>query len=133
MLAGSLLAQSVTKVELAKDNGHGKPGAVVKGFAPSDNPLHCVVYLKPLSGPTVFSASLIAVNAGNRRDFNVATTNISGIAGSQSIDFKFSLQNPWPVGSYRISLKSGTKTLDNVAFDVKVVGLGKEVSAIGQR
>ena len=119
ILASAAFAQTVTKVELARDNGRGKPGAVVTSFAPSDNPLHCVVHIKPLTGPIVFTGTLTAVNAGGVQNYRVASTNVTGGSGMDLIDFKFSLQRPWPTGSYRIMLQVNGKQLKEVSFDVK--------------
>src|SRR5689334_15217798 len=92
------LAQTVTRTELAKDNGKGKPGQVVKGFAPTDNPIHCVLHLKPLTSPAVFTATLVAVHAADVQNYQVAMTNIAASAPMDLVDFKFSLPRNWPAG-----------------------------------
>jgi hypothetical protein len=119
VLAAASLAQTVTKIELAKDNGRGKPAQVVKAFAPADNPFHCVLQVKPLTGPTVFVATLIAVKAADVQNYTVATTNLAAGSRMESVDFKFSLPRDWPVGSYRIDIKVNGKTLKDVSFEIK--------------
>jgi hypothetical protein len=119
ILAATSFAQSVTKIELAKDNGRGKPGQVVKSFAPNDNPFHCVLQLKPLTGPTVFVGTLIAVRAADVTNYTVATTNLAAGARMESLDFKLSLTRDWPTGSYRVEVKVNGKTLKDVSFEIK--------------
>ncbi|MFI5386369.1 MAG: hypothetical protein ACHQ50_09635, partial [Fimbriimonadales bacterium] len=107
--------QTVTKIELAKDNGKGKPGQVVKGFSPTDSPLHCVIRLKPLSSTVIFTGTLIAVNAAKVKNFKIAATDLSATPGMDIVDFKFSLPRAWPVGNYKIELKANNKALRDVA------------------
>ena|ERR1044072_6955220 len=113
-------AQSITKVELAKDNGKGKPGDLVKSFSTSDNPIHCVVNLKGLETPLLFTGTLIAVNAERYRNFTVATTNISSVMGTTSMDFKFGVAKAWPAGTYRFEVKSTNGKLEKeFSFEIK--------------
>jgi hypothetical protein len=119
LLAALAMGQTVTKVELARDNGQGKPGEVVKSFSPADDPIHCVIRVKPLTGPTIFTGTLIAVNAEKYKNFQVATTNVSGIASTTSVDFKFRVGGSWPAGSYRIELKANGKALRDVTFEIR--------------
>jgi|SRR5579862_1479137 len=112
-------AQNITQLDLAKDDGKGKPGQIVKGFASSDNPIHCVIRIKTLSGPAVFTGTLIAVNAAKVTNYPVATANLSASLGIDRLDFKFSLPRPWPGGSYKIEIKSKDKVLKDVSFDIK--------------
>lgn len=109
----------VTKVELTKDNGKGKPGEVVKSFSTTDRPIHCVVHVKPLGSTVVFTGTLIAVSAGTYHNFTVSTTNISAILRSEAIDFKFSIPTSWPAGSYRITVKKNNHPLREMNFDIK--------------
>jgi hypothetical protein len=119
LLACLAFAQTVTKVELARDNGRGKPGQVVTSFSPSDNPLHCVVHIKALTGSGVFTGTLTAVNAGGVQNYRVASTSLTGASGVDQMDFKFSLQRPWPTGSYRIDVQFNGKPIRDIAFEVK--------------
>lgn len=118
-IASSAWCQTVTRVDLARDNGSGKPGQVVRSFSTGDNPLHCVVALKPLPGPTVFNGTLIAVNAGGVQNYRVASTDLSAATGMGQVDFKFSLPRPWPAGAYRIELKANGKPIRTVNFEIR--------------
>jgi hypothetical protein len=107
-------------MELAKDNGKSKPGEVVKSFAVSDNPIHCVVHLKPLDVTTVLTGTLIAVEAEKYRNFTVATTNITGVVGTTSVDFKFGVAKSWPEGSYKFLIKTADGKLQKeISFEIK--------------
>jgi hypothetical protein len=119
LLASVAFAQTVTKVELARDNGRGKPGQVITSFSPSDNPLHCVVHIKPLTGTAVFTGTLIAVNAGGVQSYRVASTSLTGGSGVDLMDFKFNLQRAWPTGSYRVDVQVNGKPLREISFEVK--------------
>lgn len=115
----SAFGQTITRTELAKDNGKNKPGQVVKSLSPTDNPFHCVLHFKPLPSAMVFTATLIAVRAADVKDYKVATTNISAASAMDLVDFKFSLPRNWPVGSYRIDLKVNNRPLTPVTFEIK--------------
>jgi len=115
---GVAAAQTVVKVDLAKDNGKGKPGLVVKSFSPADSPFHCVLHVKMLKGSMAFSATLIAVNAGRVKDRRVATAKVETKPGMDVVDFKFSLAKPWPIGSYKIEIEAGAKLLREVRFEI---------------
>ena len=117
-ISGAAAAQTVLKVDLAKDNGRGKPGQVVKSFAASDNPLHCVLHVKMLKGSMAFTGTLIAVNAGRVKDHTVATANVDTKPGTDVVDFKFSLAKPWPAGSYKVDIKAGPKLLREIDFEI---------------
>ncbi|HWA82719.1 MAG TPA: hypothetical protein VG820_04765 [Fimbriimonadaceae bacterium] len=117
-LCASAWSQTVTKVELAKDRAN-KPGEIVKAFSTSDNPLHFVVHLKPLDKPATLMAILTAVHAGKHDNFEVATTNVAAKKGTQSIDFRFRIHPPWPIGTYRIEIKAGERLLKDLEFEIK--------------
>src|SRR5438552_777167 len=117
-LAAHGLAQSIKKVELSRDSG-GKPGQVVAGFSPKDNPFHCLVTLKPLAAATRFTGTLIAANAAGVKNYRVASTVIGAKTGMDLVDFKFSLPRPWPTGSYRIEIQADGRALRNVEFSIK--------------
>lgn len=120
MLAVVSFAQTITKIELAKDNGRNKPGDVVKTFSTDDNPLHCVVYLKALDATTVLTGTLVAVNAEKYHHFTVATTNITGVVGTTSVDFKFGVAKSWPAGSYKFEIKTPDGKLQKeISFEIK--------------
>lgn len=120
LAAAVSFAQSITKVDLARDNGRGKPGDMVKSFSTTDNPIHFVVNLKGIDNPTLFTGTLIAVNADRYRNFTVATTNISSVMGTTSMDFKFGVAKAWPAGSYRFEVKTaGGKVEKEISFEIK--------------
>lgn len=112
-------AQTIVKIDLAKDNGRGKPGVVTKGFATTDNPIHCLIRMKPLKATVFFSGSLVAVEAGRVKNYRVVSTDLSGTPGMETMDFKFSLPKSWPAGSYKIDLKTNGKPLKTLTFDIK--------------
>ncbi len=109
----------VTKVQLAKDNGRGKPGQVVSSISPSDQLFHCVVNCKPLKVETGFSGTLVALDAGGHKDYRVASVSLNASANMDLVDFKFSLPRPWPVGKYRIDVKADGRMMRSVSFEIK--------------
>lgn len=118
-LAATALGQTVTKIELAKDNGKGQRTKVVKDLATTDNPFHCVVHLKALTSKVTFTGTLIAVDASGVKNFKVASTDLESKVGMDLVDFKFSLPRPWPTGSYKVEVKADGRLLKDIAFKIK--------------
>jgi S1-C subfamily serine protease len=109
----------VVDIYLTKDNGKGEPGKRAVQIKPADKVFHCVLDMKPLSADTNFSATLIAVDAAGVKNFEVTSTMISAKKGLLSLDFKFSLPRPWPVGKYRVAVQAGAVPVRAVNFDIK--------------
>jgi len=114
--------QSIAKIDLARDNGKGKPGVAVKAFSAGDNPIHFVAHISEIRAAAPYSADLIAVKAGHSTNFKIATATVVALPGLDHVDFKFSLPRAWPAGSYRLEIRAGKRVVKDQTFEIRASG-----------
>jgi hypothetical protein len=104
----------ITDVELARDDGAGGYGQVVKNFRRSDNPIHCVVTLSRAEEGTRVRFVWTAVAAGGKSEETLASTEVVTRAREIVADGKLRLPREWPAGRYRVqaTVNKSTKTVE---------------------
>jgi hypothetical protein len=95
---------AIESVHLAKDNGSGGIGDTVSEFHPKDGTIHCVTTLNKIESGTKVHIQYTALDAGGAKNQKIAGTDVTTGAIDNTADGKFSLPNPWPVGTYRCSV-----------------------------
>lgn len=92
----------ITEMELARDDGAGRGGQVVKGFRTTDNPLHCLVTLSRAREGTRVRFVWTALDAGGKTAETLATSEVVTRPGEIVADGQLRLPRPWPAGRYRV-------------------------------
>lgn len=109
----------ITDIELARDDGGGRHGQVVRNFRRTDNPLHCVVTLSRARGGTRVRFVWIAVEAGGTRENVLADAESVTGAREMVVDGVMSLPRQWPAGRYRVQATVNNRTSKTVEFNVE--------------
>jgi hypothetical protein len=109
----------ITDVELARDDGAGHGGQVVKGFRVKDNPLHCLVTLSRQAAGTRVRFVWTAVDAGGERGKTLASTESVTRAGEIVCDGQLSLPREWPAGRYSVGATVNGKSSRTVDFVIE--------------
>lgn len=100
---------TVESITLMKDN-EGDAGAVVDGFKTTDQAFHADVKLSEMGSGATVKGELIAVKTSEGENVTVVSEEKEVGGLNNSVDFTFSLPQPWPAGSYRVDVYlDGTK------------------------
>ena len=109
----------ITDVELARDDGVGRGGQVVRGFRVKDNPLHCLVTLSRPAPGTRVRFVWTAVDAGGERGKTIATAEGVTRPGEIVCDGQVRLPREWPAGRYRVAVTVNGKFSRVVDFAIE--------------
>lgn len=124
-------AIDIENMELARDDGAGDSGEVVKSFKTTDNPLHCLIKLSEAATGTKVRVVWIALDAAGAKDFDIAgpfeyTTG----AAEKEIDATVTLPRAWPAGSYRVEASVNEQPPESLEF--KIENAEKEATTKGK-
>ena len=109
----------ITDVELARDDGAGRGGQVVRAFRAKDNPLHCLVTLSRPAAGTRVRFVWTAVDAGGERGKTLASAESVTRPGEIVCDGQVSLPREWPAGRYRVAVTVNGKFSRVVDFAIE--------------
>ena len=109
----------ITDIELARDDGGGRAGQVVKGFKRKDNPIHCAVTLSRAVAGTKVQFVWTALDAGGKRDEVLATNEVVTKPGEQVADGQLSLPREWPAGRYRVRATVNNRSSKTLDFQIE--------------
>lgn len=109
----------ITDMELARDDGAGRGGQVVKGFRTKDNPLHCLVTLSRAEPGTRVRVVWTAVDAGGERGKTLASTESVTRGGEIVCDGQLTLPREWPAGRYNVRATVNGKSTRTVDFVIE--------------
>ncbi|MFN6963502.1 MAG: hypothetical protein ACK4S4_07030 [Pyrinomonadaceae bacterium] len=126
--ASSAVANGVTEIFLARENGAGSYGEPATSFAPRDIPIYCVVQLENGSPVTVkmelFAVSVARVRPGSR----VVSTSYTTSERQDLVYFTGRPEGLWVPGKYRVDVSIDGKPAASREFTV-VAAVRKEPAA----
>ncbi|MGH9929366.1 MAG: hypothetical protein ACREA9_09065 [Pyrinomonadaceae bacterium] len=96
--------QAIAEIHMAKDDGHGKPGAETDVFEPDDRTIHCVTTLKTAEAGTQMKFSWWIVDAGGSKDEKIKDIDYTTGALENVIHGHLTLPKDWPVGKYKVRI-----------------------------
>ena len=108
----------ITGVELARDDGAGRAGRVVKSFRRGDNPLHCLVTLSRAADGTRVSFVWSAIEAGDKRGETISAAEVVTRPREIVADGAMSLPRDWPVGRYKVQATVNGKSTKTIEFTI---------------
>ncbi len=113
---------SISQAVLARD--FQNDAAVGSGtvFRPGDNPLHCVVELKNVSAGTKIRVVWTVLEAGEQQNLKLFEREIVAGTNQTKIDAFLTLNQPWPVGSYKVDLYLEGKLDRTLPFKIEGTG-----------
>ena len=108
----------ITDIEMARDDGAGRGGQVVRSFRVKDNPLHCVVTLSRAQQGTRVRFVWTAIDAGGKRDEAIGRAEV--VTGPREIVADGQLRHPreWPAGRYRVQASVNGRASRTVEFTI---------------
>lgn len=123
--AGSLFGQAPESIQagieemfLARDNGKGEPGEVVKSFTTKDIPIHCVVQLDSLNPVAVAMNFVAAKVPGVKRETKVFSTSYKTNGQQSRVSFSGKPEKVWVPGLYRIDILIDGLAVQSVEFEI---------------
>lgn len=108
----------ITEMELARDDGAGRGGQVVKNFRTKDNPLHCLVTLSRAREGTRVRFTWTAVEAGGKTGETLASSEVVTRPGEIVADGQLRLPRDWPAGRYRVQAAVGGRPPRALDFNI---------------
>ncbi len=109
----------ITEIELARDDGAGRAGRVVKTFRRTDNPLHCVVTLSRAVEGTRVRFVWTAIEAGDKRDEVLSTAEVVTTPREIIADGLINLPREWPTGKYKVQATVNGRVTKTIEFRVE--------------
>jgi hypothetical protein len=113
------IQSGIEEVFLARDNGKGEPGDVVKSFTTKDIPIHCVIQLDSLN-PVAVAMNFIAVSVpGVKRETKVFSTSYKTNGQQSRVSFTGKPDKVWVPGSYRIDILIDGLAARSIEFEIE--------------
>ncbi len=113
-------AIDIESMELARDDGAGDSGEVVKSFKTTDNPLHCLVKLSEAAAGTKVRVVWMAMDAAGAKDFDIAEPfEYTTGASEKEVDATVTLPREWPAGSYRVEASVNDQPPETLDFKIE--------------
>lgn len=110
--------KKIEDVFIARDDGNGKAGEIVKGFKTTDIPIYCVVMLSA-ADPVNVKMNLVAVKVGGvRAETKVVTAGYTTKQGQNRVNFTGRPEGQWVPGIYRIDVFVAGKLEQSITFEM---------------
>jgi hypothetical protein len=115
---------NIKSAQLARGYQDGKAVGTTNTFAPTDNPLHCVVEVANAPGGTRVKSVWTAVDATGldgvaHKDQRIDEKEFSTTDTGSVIDFTLSNDAQWPVGRYKVDIYLNDKLDRTLEFEVR--------------
>lgn len=109
----------VEEIYLAKSDGNGEIGDVVKDFLTTDIPIYCIVQLNSMS-PVTVKMNLVAVSVkGVKPETKVITTSYKTNGKQNRVNFTGTPDGSWVPGNYRIDIFLDDKPAGKQVFEIQ--------------
>jgi hypothetical protein len=108
----------ITDMEMARDDGAGRGGQVVRSFRTKDGPVHCLVTLSRAAEGTRVRFVWTAVEAGGKVNEVLATAEV--VTRPREIVADGQLRHPreWPAGRYRVQAAVNGRSSRSLDFTI---------------
>ena len=113
------LQNGIGEVTLARDDGHGNPGAPATSFMMTDIPIYCFVQLNSTKAVTVKMNFIAASVTGVKPGKIVVSASYKTDGRQDGVTFTGAPDDVWAAGKYRIDILLDGRAAKSLEFDIQ--------------